>query len=167
MNESQLYLQIAVWSQVASSILFIGALVFVWFRWGMPVVLAAQERSNDQIAEAERHRDEVKAALEALRAEIETAHHDSELIEARAAARAEHERQALLQEATDAGERALADAGRELGRARAVSRQRLRDDLVQRALQMARDDAARRVTPALDARIIDRFTDFLETAGHG
>ena len=38
----------------------------MWFRWLLPVFMAAQERSNKQIAEAERHRDEVKAALETL-----------------------------------------------------------------------------------------------------
>ncbi len=36
-------------------------LVYMWFRWILPVVMAAQERSNRQIAEGERHRDEVKA----------------------------------------------------------------------------------------------------------
>jgi F0F1-type ATP synthase membrane subunit b/b' len=129
--------------------------------------LAAQERSNRQIAEAERHRDEVKVALETLRSEIDTAHHDATLIEGRAGARAEHERQALLQEATEAGERALVDAGRELERARAAARQQLRDGLVEQALQLAREEAARRVGPALDARLVDRFANSLESVPHG
>ena len=64
MSEAQLYIQIAVWSQVASSIVFIAVLVYMWFRLIMPVLMAAQERSNRQIAEAERHRDEVKGALD-------------------------------------------------------------------------------------------------------
>jgi F0F1-type ATP synthase membrane subunit b/b' len=139
----------------------------MWFRWVLPVLMAAQERSNAQIAEAERHRDEVKAALETLRGEIETARHDAALIEQRADARAEHERQALLQEAKEAGERALADAGRELGRARAAARQTYRDDLVERALLLARQDAAARVDAAVDARLVDRFAGSLESVAHG
>jgi F0F1-type ATP synthase membrane subunit b/b' len=167
MSESQLYLQIAIWSQIASSVVFIGALVFIWMRWVMPVVLAAQERSNRTIAEAERHRDEVKAALEALREEIESARHDAQLIETRSSDRAEHERQLLLKEATDAGERALQDAGRELERARSAARQRLREELVERALGLARRDAVSRVGPALDARFVDRFTGLLERVAGG
>ena len=122
MSDGQLYLYIAVWSQIASSIVFIGALVFVWFRWILPLVMAAQARSNRQIAEAERHRDEMKGALEAVHAEVETARHDVRLIEERASARADHERQLLIDEARAEGERTLADASRELQRALAAAR---------------------------------------------
>lgn len=167
MNDAQLYFRIAVWSQVVASIFFIGVLVFMWFRWLLPVFLAAQERSNRAIEQAERHRDEVKGALEALHAEIESARHDAALIEQRASDHAEHERQSLLKEATEAGERSLADADRELDRARAAARQRLRDELVERALELARNDAARRAGPAFDARFVDRFTGSLERAARG
>ena len=157
MNQTQLYLDIAIWSQAISSVVFIGALVYMWFRWLMPVFLAAQERSNRQIAEAERHRDEVKGALEALREEIGTARHDAELIEQRAADQAEHERQAALAEATDAGERALHNAQGELNRARVAAQARLRDELLEQALRLARDDAAKRINAAVSGRLIDRF----------
>lgn len=161
------YLQLALWSQVVSSVIFIGVLVFMWFRWIMPVVLAAQERSNRQISDAERHRDEVKGALEALRAEIETARHDAQLIAQRAAGRAEHDRESLLKEAADAGERALADASRELARARTAAQNHLRDEMLVRALDLARDEAKARVGPELDARFIERFAGSLEHAARG
>jgi len=161
------YLQLALWSQVVSSVIFIGVLVFMWFRWIMPVVLAAQERSNRQISDAERHRDEVKEALETLRAEIETARHDAQLIAQRAAGRAEHERELLLKEAAEAGERALADASRELERARAAAQHRLRDEILAQALHLARDEAKARVGPELDARFIERFAGSLEHAARG
>lgn len=167
MNEGRLYIEIAVWSQVASSILFIAALVFIWFRWIMPVLMSAQERSNRQIAEAERHRDEVKGALVALREEIESAQRDAQLIVQRADLHAARERDALLKEANAAGERSLRDADGELDRARAAARQRLRDELVERALKIARGDAARRVGPALDARLIERFVGALQESVHG
>jgi F0F1-type ATP synthase membrane subunit b/b' len=166
-SDGQLYLYIAVWSQIASSIVFIGALVFVWFRWILPLVMAAQARSNRQIAEAERHRDEMKGALEAVHAEVETARHDVRLIEERASARADHERQLLIDEARAEGERTLADASRELQRALAAARQRLRDEMLERALQFARKDAMERVTPDLDARFVERFAGSLEAAPRG
>jgi len=166
-TDARLYLQIAVWSQIVSSIVFLGVLVFMWFRWFMPVVMAAQARSNRQIAEAERHRDEVKGALEALNAEIDTARHDAALIEKRAKARAGHERELLLKESTDAGERLLSDAGHELERARAAARHQLRDEILERALKLARDEAAARAGPALDARFVDALTGSLEHAARG
>lgn len=165
MTDAQLYLRIAIWSQVISSIVFIAILVWAWFRWFLPVIMSAQERSNQQIAEAERHRDEVKGALETLGSQIESARRDAELIVRRASEHAEHERQSLLEECTDAGERALQDAGKELARARAAAQRRLRDDLLARALRVTRDEAARRVSPALDERLIDGFVGSLERAG--
>ncbi len=167
MSEAHKYLEIALWSQIISSIVFIAVLIFMWFRWIMPVVMAAQERSNRQIADAERHRDEVKGALEALHAEIETARHDAQLIVQRASGRAEHERELLLNEAEDAGKRALADAERELDRALAAARHRLRDEMLGRALALARSEAEQRVGPELDARFVERFTGSLEHAAHG
>jgi F0F1-type ATP synthase membrane subunit b/b' len=164
MSDAQLYLRIAIWSQVISSVVFIAVLVLAWFRWFLPVIMSAQERSNKQIAEAERHRDEVKAALETLSSEIGSARHDAELIVQRAKEHAEHERQSVLEECKDAGERALRDAGKELGRARVAAQRRLRDDLLARALRVAREDAARRVSPALDERLIDGFVGSLERA---
>lgn len=163
----QQYLQIAVWSQIVSSIVFLAVLIFMWYRWFLPVVLAAQERSNRQIADAERHRDQVKGALETLRAEIETARHDAQLIAARAASRAEHDRELVLKEAAEAGERALADASRELERARTAARYRLRDEMLARALELARDDAKSRIDPELDAAFIERFAASLEHAARG
>jgi F-type H+-transporting ATPase subunit b len=162
-----LYIEISIWSQVVSSIVFIGALVYAWQRWLMPVFLAAQVRSNQQIAEAERHRSEAKAALDLLREEIHTASHDAELIVRRAKTQAEHERDAAIAEANEAGERALEDARKELQRARAAATVRLRAELVNKALFVAREDATRRVGAALDARVVDHFIDSLEPSAHG
>jgi F0F1-type ATP synthase membrane subunit b/b' len=167
MSDTQYYIHLALWSQVVSSIIFIGVLVFIWIRWITPVVLAAQERSNRQIADAERHRDEVKGALDALHAEIETAKHDAQLIADRAAGRAEHERELLLKEATEAGERALTDASRELERSRAAARHRFRDEILARALDLAREEAKARVGPETDARLIEGFAGSLEPAARG
>lgn len=167
MSDAHIYIKIALWSQVVSSVVFLGVLAYIWFRWIQPVVMAAQERSNRQIAQAERHRDEVKNALGALRTEIESANRDAKLIVQRAELHAAREREATLKETTEAGERAVRDAQGELERARAAARLRLRDDLVTRALEVARGDAARRVDAALDTRLIERFAGSLQEGAHG
>jgi F0F1-type ATP synthase membrane subunit b/b' len=167
MNDLQFYIKIAIWSQVVSSVVFLGVLAYIWSRWILPVVMAAQARSNQQIAQAERHRDEAKAALQTLSEEIEGARRDAKLIEQRVSERTDHERETLLQETTEAGDRALAEAGRELERARAAASQRLRDDLLESALRLARQEAAQRVDAALDARLVDRFAGSLEGIARG
>ncbi|HEY9086433.1 MAG TPA: hypothetical protein VIN40_10945 [Candidatus Tyrphobacter sp.] len=164
MNQEQTYLQIAIWSQVVSAVVFMAALIYIWGRWLQPTVLAAQERSNRQIAEAERHRDDAEAALTALRAEIENAHADADLIRARANTYAEHERQAALAEAAEAGERALRNARAELDRARAAARLRLRVELADKALAVARSDAERRIDARGNARLVEHFLATLESA---
>jgi len=166
-SQEQLYLEISIWSQAVSSILFIAALVFIWYRWLWPVLLAAQAQSNRQIAEAERHRDEVKGALESLRGEIESARHDSTLIAQRAELHAQRDRESLLSETTEAGERALSDAAGELERSREEARRRLRDELVSQALTIARGAAAARVGPSLDTGLIQRFVDSLQASAGG
>ncbi|HUY41656.1 MAG TPA: hypothetical protein VMV82_08845 [Candidatus Dormibacteraeota bacterium] len=164
MGSSQLYVQIAIWSQVASALLFIAAMAFVWMRWLQPMVLAAQARSNRQISEAERHRDEAKAAVEALRDEIEGATRDAELIRRRADGQAVREREVVVAEATVACERVLHNAAGELERAREAARLRLRDEILARALAQARDQAQRSIDGAANARLVERFLVTLESA---
>ena len=147
MNDERLYLEISIWSQVVSSILFIGALVFIWNKWILAVVMAAQARSNAQIAQSERHRDEAKVPL-ALYARRSTARTRCRTDRAASGASRQRERETILKDATETGERALRDAGGELERARAAAGLRLRDELLERALKIARHDAAQRVGPA-------------------
>ncbi|HEY1653596.1 MAG TPA: hypothetical protein VGF86_00615 [Candidatus Tumulicola sp.] len=158
------YVQIAIWSQVVSAVLFLIVLVWMWFKYLQPAILDAQDRHNKQIAEAERHRDEAKATLELLQSEIEGATHDAELIRRRADAQAAREYETAVAEAREAGERALRGAQAEFARALAAARDRLRIELLDKALVLAREEAARRVDPVTNARIVDRFVGSLERA---
>jgi F0F1-type ATP synthase membrane subunit b/b' len=164
MSDAQLYLKIALYSQVLSAIVFIAVLIWMWFKWILPVIMAAQERSNKQIAEAERHRDEAREALTALQSDIEGAQRDAGLISERADVHAQHERDATLAEVTAAGERQVRDAEGELARARAVARQRLRDSLVAHALQIARREAPERLGAAGERHLVDAVIGSLETS---
>lgn len=155
------YDSIAQWSQVVSSLLFLGVLVWLWIRYIQPAVLAAQAAQNARIAEAERHRDEAKAALDGLQREIEAAQRDAVAIKDRVSAMMSGEREALLREAVEAGERALRDAQAELSRARIAARDQLRDDLIEKALAAARDIASRRMDAGADKKLVDSFVGSL------
>jgi ATP synthase F0 subunit b len=161
-SPSQFYIEAALWSQVIAAMLFLGVLGWLWVRFFQPAILAAQDRYNKQIAQAERHRDEAKATLELLRGEINGASRDAKLIRERAAAQAAREYDAALSEAREAGERAVSNARGELERARATARQRLRDLMLSGALAHARTLAAKRVDAQTDARLVDRFVTSLE-----
>ncbi|HET9394151.1 MAG TPA: hypothetical protein VFO29_11610 [Candidatus Rubrimentiphilum sp.] len=156
------YQTIAQWSQIASSVLFLGVLVWLWIRYIQPAVLAAQAAQNARIAEAERHRDEAKAALDGLQHEIEAAQGDAVAIKERVSAMMSSEREALLREAREAGERALRDAQGELSRARVAASEKLRDDLIEKALAAARGIASRRMDAGADKKLVNSFVGSLE-----
>ena len=162
MSDNQFYVQIAVWSQVVSALLFMGVLVWLWFKFIQPAILAAQDRQNKQIAEAERHRDEAKSMLDVLRNDVENARRDAGLIAARIDGEAARERESIVAEARDAGERSVRDAQAEFTRALAAGRERLRVDLLEKALRRARQNAARRVDATVDAGLVERFARSLE-----
>jgi F-type H+-transporting ATPase subunit b len=156
------YEEIAKWSDILSAILFLAVLVWLWMKYIAPAVMNAQANQNRQLAEAERHRDEAKAALELLRQEIEGAKHDAQLIEQRAADQAKHEAEVTVNEAKEAGERALRSAQGELARARAAAREQLREELASKALELARREAETRVDGGVNAKLVDRFVASLE-----
>jgi F0F1-type ATP synthase membrane subunit b/b' len=162
MSQNSIYVQIAIWSQVASSVLFLCVLAWLWFKFLQPAILAAQERYNKQVAEAERHRDEAKATLDLLQNEIDGAGRDAEAIKARADAQAVREHDAVVAETREAGERALRDAQAEFARTLAAARERLREELLGKALATARQEATRRVDASVNARLVDGFVGSLE-----
>ena len=157
------YEQVAVWSYVLSAVLFVAVMIVIWIKWIQPAVLAAQANNNKQIAEAERHRDEAKAALEALRLEIGGAERDAQLIRDRANSQGKHESEATIAEAKQAGERALRNAAGELERARAAAREQLREELLDKALASARAEATKRVDGTVNAKLVNRFVSSLTT----
>jgi F-type H+-transporting ATPase subunit b len=156
------YEAIATWSQVISSFAFLGVLVYLWTKFIQPAVLTAQENANRRIAEAERHRDEAKAALETLGNEIAGAKRDAGAIVARADEQARHEHTRTLEETREAGQRALRNAQGELERARAAARERLRTDLLDRALAIAHGEAQRCVDDNVNGQLVHRFITALE-----
>ncbi|HEX8805766.1 MAG TPA: hypothetical protein VF741_02410 [Candidatus Aquilonibacter sp.] len=156
------YEEIAKWSDIISALLFLAVLVWLWFRYIQPAVLAAQERSNELIKVAERHRDEAKAAIDLLHHGIEGAQHDAASIRERVQGRAQREADAMVAETKATGERALRNAQGELERARVAARQELRDEFAERALDLARSQAQAHVDGALNGKLIAAFMASLD-----
>ncbi len=156
------YEEIAKWSDIVSALLFLGVLVYLWLKFIQPAVLAAQAKSNELIKVAERHRDEAKAAIDALNRELEGTQRDAGLIRERAKGQAQREAEAIIAEAKAAGERALHNAQGEPDRARAAARAQLRDELAEQALDLARSEAQQRVDGALNLKLVQAFMTSLE-----
>lgn len=136
------YDALATWSQVVGSIAFIIVLVWLFVRFVVPAVAASQERKNAELAEAERRRDAAGETVEAARREVETASGEATAILQRVDGDVVRERELILREARDDGERVVRNADGELGRARMAARDRLRTELVAQALRIAREAAA-------------------------
>lgn len=159
------YEAISVWSQGLSALLFLVLLIFIWIKYIQPAVLTAQQNANAQIVETERHRDEAKARRDDLEREIDNARRDAIAIKQRVESQAKAECAAILAEARQAGERSVQNARGELDRGRAAGRERLRDELLDQALTLARAQAQQRVDAGVNAALVGSFLSNLEHRG--
>lgn len=153
------YDAIAFWSQIAGFVLFVVALVWAWNKFLTPALGASAKASNERLAVAERHRDEMYAAVESLRHAIEGAKIDAQAMIARVKERAQHEHDAIVAEAKDAGERAVHNADEELGRARMAAAEQLRETLASKALDIARTSANMRIDSTVNGRLVQEFIE--------
>ncbi len=165
MNQA-FYAQVALWSQVAGSVIFLAVLVYVWQRFITPAVVASQERKNAELAEAERRRDAARGQVEEAKSALRAADDDVKRISARAEGDATAERARLLLESKNEGQRLVRNANGELERLRSAARDALRADLLERALAIARE-AATRTDAATNQRLIDESLRALERESAG
>jgi len=155
------YEQLAVWSQIVASILFIIVLIYIWNRFIAPAVIASQARKNAELTEAERRRDATRAQVESAQADVTAAENEARAIRSRAATDATRLHDAMLADAARDGDRLVQNAHGELERARGEARDRLRTDLLERAMQIARDAAAR-LDDSTDRRLVAEAVDVAE-----
>jgi len=94
-------------------------------------------------------------------AELAAAGGDVGAIAARAARDAEHLREKILAEAKAEAERLIRNAEGELGRGRLSARELLREELLTKALQLARESAAG-MPEADNARLVAQVVESLE-----
>jgi F-type H+-transporting ATPase subunit b len=158
------YESLATWSQVFGSLAFLAVLVYLFNRFVTPAVVASQERKNAELLEAERRRDGAREDVAAAQREREAADATAAGIGERARRDAQLERSRIVADATAEGERVVRNAQGELGRARGAARDRLREEILDKALQIARDSAAA-VDDATNERLVAGVVAGIERGG--
>jgi F-type H+-transporting ATPase subunit b len=150
------YEAIAVWSEVVASVLFIAAMIWIFRKYIAPAVTKAEAQKNAELVEAERRRNEAREQVSISQRNLEAAKTEVTAILARAASDAQRERDRILADARVDGERLINNADGELTRGRAAGRESYRDALLQDALRLAGEKAAREVDGRADTDIINR-----------
>jgi F-type H+-transporting ATPase subunit b len=152
---------VALWSQVLGAVVFLIVLILLFRKYLIPAVEANERARNAEIAEAEARRERVRAEAAAARGEVESAQRDAAEIRARVETIVRREHDQLTAEARADGERMVRNAEGELERARMAARDRLRIELIEKALLRARAQAAGRVDERTNARLVNETVDDL------
>jgi F-type H+-transporting ATPase subunit b len=160
------YAAIALWSQVIAAVLFAGLIVMGFVKFITPAIEKATAAKNEEIRESERRRDQALKDVEAARAALAQAVEDGKRISERIRHDARMEAQNIMIEANADAERLLRNARGELARCRLAARDRLRIELIERALSEARAIAAQRIDADTDTKLVDRFIGELERGAH-
>ena len=152
---------VALWSQVAGSVAFLLVLILLFRKYLIPAVIANQAARNAQLAEAEARRTRIQTEAAQARGEIEAADRDAAEIRNRVARVTQRDRARALDEAKAEGERLVRNAEGELERARLAARDRLRIELIEKALAKARAQASGRVSDSVNKALVDATVDDL------
>ncbi|HWT04286.1 MAG TPA: hypothetical protein VN224_00885 [Xanthomonadales bacterium] len=160
-SNNAFFVQVALWSQVAGSVAFLVVLVLLFRKYMIPAVLANQVARNAQLAETEARRTRIQTEAAHARGEIEAADRDAAEIRNRVARMTEHDRARAVEEAKAEGERLVRNAEGELERARLAARDRLRIELIEKALAKARAQAPGRVSDAVNKALVEATVDDL------
>jgi F0F1-type ATP synthase membrane subunit b/b' len=156
------YEQLAMWSQVAGALAFMGCIVYLWFKVVTPAVIAGRDKKNAELVEAEQRRDRLKLEAEAAQAELARADADVAAIAERARRDSARLAERILADANTEGERVVRNAEGELGRSRLAAHDTLRDELLSKALQIARE-SAKSLDASADRRLVDQTIGALES----
>jgi F0F1-type ATP synthase membrane subunit b/b' len=158
--------QIAKWSQVVCAIVFLIFLIWAVRKYLVPAIESAAKARNAELAAAEKHRDAMKTEVAQARAGVEAADRDALAIANRAKEDAARERQRILDEAKADGERTVRNAEGELGRGRIAANAALRAEFIDRALTLARKEAAAKIDDRENLRLVNNTVDSL-SGGRG
>ena len=159
------YEAIALWSQVVAAVVFAAIVVYGFVRFITPAINNATAAKNEEIRENERRRDEAVKAVETARQALAQAGLDGKRIGERIRHDARAEAQEIVVEANADADRLLRNARGELKRGRAAARDKLRIELIERALSEARRIAAQRIDERADSKLVERFLAELDRGG--
>ena len=149
-------------AKVVDFIIFAGAIVWLWNRAGVKVLVAHQESQNKLVADAQVHRERAELAITQAEQAIEQAKVDAVRMvavgKAQAAKLIEDEGAAAL----DHAKRIVAHASGELERERYRVRRELLEETVERAHAMARELAKDEIDAAKQQTLVERMMSDLE-----
>lgn len=142
--------------------IFVGAIVWLFNKYGNPALVAHQETQNRIVEDAKKYRDQKDAAVAEARSAIDQAKLDSgrmvEVGEAQAKRLIEVERAA----ATAHAQRILAHSGGELERERYRVRRELLEETVERAHARAQELAKREIDATKQQVLVEQLISHLE-----
>lgn len=149
-------------AKVVDFIVFVGAIVWLYNRYGKLALVAHQEAQNKAVADAVARRDAAEQSVGTARTAIEKARADAvrmvEVGQAQAARLLVEERAAAHEHA----QRILAHAAGELERERYRVRRELLEQTVERAHHEAQALARRELDPDKQARLVEQLMGTLE-----
>lgn len=153
-------------AKIIDFVVFVGVLVWLWNRFGLPILGAQQEAQNKVVQDAAAYREQSERALEEAKRALERAKLDSvrmvDVGAAQAARLVADERSAAEQHGT----RIVAHASGELERERYRVRHELLAETVDKAHAAATKLVARELSPASQQGLIGQLISSLEQS-HG
>jgi F0F1-type ATP synthase membrane subunit b/b' len=158
------YESIAQYSEIIGGFAFVVVAVWLFRKFVLPAVRNGEIARNADLVNAEHRRETLRDEVAKARGEVEAADRDALAIGARAETDARHEHESILAEGRREGTRLLQNAQGELERGRIAARDALRIELIEKALNRARQLAALDLSQAQDSRLVAKTVDEL-TAG--
>lgn len=159
------YEAIALWSQVVAAVVFAALIVLGFIHFLTPTIARMTAAKNDEIRESEKRRDEAVQRVAAARAEIAEATADGARIKEHVERDARREAAIIVATAHSEAQRLVRNAHLDYERSRAAARDRLRIEMIDKALTAARKIVASRIDEKAEATLVDRFIDELERKG--
>ncbi len=149
-------------AKVVDFIIFVGAIVWLWNKYLVKLLVAHQEAQNKLVGDAEEHRVQCEAAIGAAETAVEQAKTDSVRMVAIGKTQAAKLIEDEKAEAHEHARRVLAHAGGELERERYRVRRELLEETVEQAHDQAQELAKREIDPGKQQILVDRLIADLE-----
>jgi F-type H+-transporting ATPase subunit b len=156
------YDAIALWSQVIAAVVFAALIVIGFMRYLTPTIARMTAAKNDEIHENETRRDEATQRVAAARAEIAEATTDAARIKEHIERDARREAAIIVATAHSEAQRLVRNAHADYERSRVSARDRLRVEMIDKALAAARKTVAGRIDEKAEATLVGRFIGELE-----
>jgi F-type H+-transporting ATPase subunit b len=161
------YEAIALWSQVVAAVVFAALIVIGFIRFLTPTIARMTAAKNDEIREGEKRRDEAVQRVNTARAEIAEATTDAARIKEHIERDARREAAIIVATAHSEAQRLVRNAHADYERSRVAARDRLRVEMIDKALAAARKTVLARIDEKAEATLVGRFIDELERKGGG